>query len=240
MRKSELDPKILEWLKRKLKGKVSEHTIRPAISRIRRRNPSLTLNAAAEVFASKYDESVQKFFNERDRDTFKTIKIEKVRIPSSKPRSRRELIEIAKYDTNDKLLKAHLDEINKAYTFGCYTATFILCRKVLENLIIHHILKKKYPTKSQQHKEKYFDFSRRRFLDFNKLLSNLRDSSTDFNSEKDLVKRVCELADGFKETANEMTHSLYHIARKNEIDEKGFQQILDLISELEKTLTAST
>jgi len=46
------------------------------------------------------------------------------------------MIEIAKYDANDKLLKTHLEEINKTYTFGCYTATFILCRKVLENLII--------------------------------------------------------------------------------------------------------
>jgi len=236
MRKSELDPRILEWLKKRLKGKVSEHTIRPAISRIRRKNPSLTLNAAAEVFAKKYDESVQKFFNERDRDTFKTIKIEKLSIPSSRPRSRREIIEIAKYDTNDKLLKAHLEEINKTYTFGCYTATFILCRKVLENLIIHHILKKKYPTKSQQHREKYFDPARNRFLDFAILLSNLRDSATDFNSEKKLVERICDLADGFKETANEMTHSVYHIARKNEIDEKGFQQILDLIAVLEKSI----
>jgi hypothetical protein len=45
------------------------------------------------------------------------------------------------------------------------------------------------------------------------------------------------LAGGFKETANEMTHSLYHIARKSEIDGKGIQEILDLISELEKSIT---
>jgi hypothetical protein len=237
MKKEELDPRIFEWLKKRLKGKVSEHTIRPAISRIRRKNPSLTLNAAAEVFATKYNESVQKFFNERDRDTFKTTKIEKVSIKPSKPRNRREIIVIAKYDTDDKMLKAHLEEINKAYTSGCYTATFILCRKVLENLIIHHILKKKYPTKSQQHREKYFDRGRGRFLDFNKLLLNLRNSTNDFDSEKQLVERICDLADGFKETANEMTHSLYHIARKKEIDEKDFQQILDLIEELEKSIT---
>jgi len=234
-----LDPRILELLKRKLKGLVSEHTIRPAISRIRRKNPSLTLNAAAEVFASKYYESVQKFFSERDRDTFKTTKIEKVSIKSSKPRSRRKIIVIAKYDTDNKMLKAHLEEINKVYTFGCYTATFILCRKVLENLVIHHILKKKYPTKSQQHREKYFDISRGRFLDFNKLLSNLRDSSTDFGSENKLAERICDLADGFKETANEMTHSLYHVATRKEIDEKNFQRILDLVAELEKSIATS-
>jgi DNA-binding ferritin-like protein (Dps family) len=64
----------------------------------------------------------------------------------------------------------------------------------------------------------------------------LWNSSNDFDSEKQLVERICDLADGFKETANEMTHSLYHIARKKEIDEKGFQQILDLIEELEKSI----
>lgn len=114
-RKTQLDPRILELLKRKLSGKVSEHTIGSAISRIRGKNPSLTLNAAAEVFASKYQTSVQKYFNERDRDTFKTLKIEKVSIKTPRPISRREITEIAKYDTDDKLLKAHLDEINKTY-----------------------------------------------------------------------------------------------------------------------------
>jgi len=235
-RKTELEPKILEWLKKRLKGKISEHTIRPAISKIARKNPSLTLNAAAEVFAQKHKESVRRFLSPKDRDTLGSLMFKEISIAPSKPRSRQEIIEIAKYDTDDKMLKAHLEEINKTYTFGCYTATFILCRKVLENLFIHHILKKKYPSKSQQHREKYYDFKKRRFLDFNILLSNLRGSSTDFASERSLVERICDLAAGFKETANEMAHSLYHIARKKEIDEKDFQQILDLISELEKSL----
>jgi hypothetical protein len=236
MRKTALDPRILEKLIEKLKGKVSDHTIRPAISRIRRGTPSLTLNAAAEVFAKKHNESVQRYLNDKDRDTLKTIQIEKVKIPSSKSRRKREIIAIANYDTNDKWLKAHLHEINKTYTFGCYTATFILCRKLLENLIIHHVLKKKYPDKSTQHRAKYFDFNRNRFLDFEKLLLNLRNSSNDFMPEKDIVERVCDLSEAFKETANEMTHSLYHIASKKEIDDRNFQQILDLIAELEKSL----
>jgi len=237
MRKTELDPKTLNWLNKRLKGKVSEHTIRSAISRIARKNPSLTLNAAAEVFAQKHKESVRRFLSPEDRDTLGTLKTKEISITPSRPRSRRKIIEIAKYDTTDKLLKAHLEEINKTYTCGCYTATFILCRKVLENLIIHHVLKKKYPAKSQRHRQKYFDFDRSRYLDFAVLLSNLRDSATDFISEKELVERICDLAGGFKETANDMTHSLYHIARKREIDEKGFQQILDLIAALEISIT---
>jgi hypothetical protein len=234
-RKTQLDPRILDLLKQKLKGKVSEHTIQSAISRIRGRNPSLTLNAAAEVFASKYQTSVQKYFTERDRDTFKTLKIEKVSIRTSKPISTHKLVEIAKYETDDNLLKAHLDEIRKTYTFGCYTATFILCRKVLENLIIHHILRKKYPTQSREDREKYFDFTRNGYLRFSILLSNLRDSAKEFPDRK-LVERICDLSAGFKDEADDMTHSFYHIATKKEIDDRNFQRILDLISRLEKTI----
>lgn len=51
-----------------------------------------------------------------------------------------------------------------------------------------------------------------------------------------VVNRACELAEGFKEHANEMTHSLYHIATKKELDEKNFQHILNLIAELEKNI----
>jgi hypothetical protein len=235
-KKTQLDSRIFDLLKEKLIGKVSEHTIRSAISRIRRKNPSLTLNAAAEVFANKYQTSVQKYFNEKDRDTFKILRIEKVSIKTSKPISRREIIEIAKYETEDTLLKAHLNEINKTYTCGCYTATFILCRKVLENLIIHNILRKKYPTKSQQDREKYFDFDRNGFLAFSDLLTNLRESAKEFSDRK-LVERICDLAELFKDEANDMTHSLYHIATKREIDEKDFQRILDLIRKLEQMIS---
>lgn len=237
MRKTELDPRIFEWLKERLKGRISETTIRPAISKIARKN-SLTLNLAAGLFAQNHGETLpRRFLKSESKERIVEIRTEtRGRLPSSRPRKERTIIQFAKYETTDRFLKAHLDEINKTYTFGCYTATFILCRKVLENLIIHHILKKKYPTKSQLHRQKYYDIPKGRFLDFGILLLNLRHSSPDFNSEKPLVERICNLSDGFKETANDMAHSRYHIARKRELDEKGYQQILDLIAELEKSI----
>ena len=239
MGKTKLDPRILKKLVDKTAGKITEHSIRTALSRIRRKHPSLTLNAAAEVFAKKRNFSVARWLNDKDRETLKTVVIEKIKIPSAKARRTKEIVKIASYDTDDKLLKAHLDEINKAYTFGCYTATFILCRKVLENLLVHHILRKKYPKKTREHRGKYYDFNRNRILDFNRLLTNLKASSNDFAPEKKLVERICQLAEGFKETANEMTHSLYHIATRKEIDNKNFQYILDLIGRLEKTLATT-
>lgn len=239
MRKTELDTRILEKLKKKMKGKISEKSIRPELSRIRQKHPYLTLNAAAEIYAKKHGFSIARYLKDKDRETLK-IPVKTIFVPTTKMRQEKRVIIIADYKTNDKWLKAHLDEINKTYTCKCYTATFILCRKVLENLLIHHILRRKYPEKSREHREKYFDFSRNRFLDFDKLLLNLRNCSSDFLSEKTLVERICDLAEGFKETANEMTHSLYHIAKKKEIDEKNFQEILNLIAELENSITTPT
>jgi len=236
MRKTELDPRILGRLIKITEGEMTEHSIRTTLSKIRREHGSLTLNAAAHVFARKRGRSVARWLKPEDRETLKTIKIEKVKIPSTKTRQKKKIIKIASYETDDKLLLKHIVEINKAYTCGCYTATFILCRKLLENLITHHILRKKYPKRKKHHKEKYFDFSRGRYLNFNRLLDNLRDSSNDFIPEQRLVQRICQLAEGFKETANEMTHSLYHIAKKREIDKKDFQEILDLIKRLENHL----
>jgi hypothetical protein len=57
-------------------------------------------------------------------------------------------------------------------------------------------------------------------LGFDKLLTNLRDSVADFMPDNGLIAKICQLAEGFKTHANEMTHSLYHIAQKKEIDEK--------------------
>ena len=48
------------------------------------------------------------------------------------------------------------------------------------------------------------------------------------------------MSDGFKEISNDMAHSRYHMARKNELGEKGYQEILDQIAELEKSIAIST
>lgn len=155
--------------------------------------------------------------------------------PSLKGKRKENVIIIAKYPTNDIFLRANIDEINRTYTYKCYTATFVLCRKVLENLLVH-ILKEKYPLSTREHREKYFDFSRRRCHNLSVLLQNLRKSAVDFSPHVNLVERICQLASEFKEKANEMTHSLYHIATKKEIDDKNFQGILNLIQELEKKM----
>lgn len=229
---SKLNPKIMKKLISKMKG-TSKGSIRSRLSQIKAKY-NVTLNAAAQIYARNKDFSVMRYLTKEDIDSLRPIEFRRV-VVTSKPLKKEKIVEIVKFPTDNGLLKAHIDEINRTYTHICYTSTFILCRKVLENLIIQ-ILRRKYPEKKKAHRQKYFDFNRGRFLDFGILLKNLRGSSKDFGPEKRLVERICKMASEFKETADEMTHSLYHVANKKEIDEKNFQQILDLIQLLEKRI----
>jgi len=85
MVKPELNPKIFEFLKKKLAGIVAESTIRPAITRIRAKNPTLTLNAAAEIFARRYNTSIQRYWHPDDRASYGTIIREEVGPVSKAP-----------------------------------------------------------------------------------------------------------------------------------------------------------
>lgn len=225
-----LDPRILKRLKKRLGKQKTENAIRSKLSRIRSKH-NVTLNAAAQILAKSEGFNVMRYLKKDDINSLKTVTIEKVKTNYKIRESR--IIKLANYSTDDILLNSHIKEINRSYTYKCYTSTFIICRKVLENLIIK-ILRKKYHKSTKEHKGKYYDFNRKRSLDFSILIKNLRKSANDFDMEKKLVQRICEKADEFKETADEMTHSLCHIATKKEIDEKNFQHILDLIQQLEK------
>jgi hypothetical protein len=132
------DPRILKKLKKKL-PKMSEQSIRSRLSQIRAKY-NVTLNAAAQVFAQSKGFSVMRYLDKEDTESLKPIEIKKI-VPF-RPRKKEKILKIARFHTNNELLKAHIDEINRTYTYKCYTSTFILCRKVLENLIIG-ILRKK-------------------------------------------------------------------------------------------------
>jgi hypothetical protein len=230
---AKLKPIILKKLM--LKTELDESSVREAISRIRSEYGFLTLNASAQIFAKKRNLTVMRHLDQEDRVVLSHLETKKITVPIRQTRKNASIIKMAVYQTDDRWLQKHIDEINTAYTFGCYTATFILCRKVLENLLLQ-ILQKKYDGKTLNDRQKYFDFSNDRNLDFSKLTANLRDSSNDFITKNKLVERICQLSDGFRDDANDMTHSLYHIASKREIDGKNFQDILYLIKQLNDML----
>ena len=78
MGRPELNPRIFEFLKKKLEGRIAESTIRPEITRIKANNPSLTLNAAAEIYARKHGITVHRYLDNNDRESYGTIVREEV------------------------------------------------------------------------------------------------------------------------------------------------------------------
>jgi len=71
---SRLNKKLFEFLKEHEKIKISPQAIRNAISKIRRDNPGLTLNAAAKVFADKKGISVMRYLSDDDRKSLRYLK----------------------------------------------------------------------------------------------------------------------------------------------------------------------
>jgi len=227
MGRQKLNPKIFNKLKKKY-PKSTDNAIYVKLSNLSRKH-LITLNAAAYIWGKEDRFSVWGLLGEKDRESLKDKDIQVIRI---KPRRliKRKILNFVNYPTKDKFLMAHLDEINRCYTFGCYTAAFILIRKVIENLILE-MIKRKFPNKTKKHRELYLDFDHGKILDLSELISNLRKGSSSFDpEEKKLVLRILKLSEEFKNDANDKTHSLYHTSSKTELIEKNPQQILDLIN----------
>jgi len=227
-----LNPKIIEILKEKTH--LSDNSIRHNISMIKRDYPQCTSNAAGQILARKHGTTIMQKLDKEDKVSLPNMEIlpEKIPLKKQMPKRKERLFILVKYDTKDKYLKAHIDEINRAYTHKCYTSAFILCRKVIENLLVE-VLRKKYPGKSKQERELYFNIDQGRIHDLKIIIKNLSNRASEFGPENKLVKLICEKSNKFKEDANDKTHSLYHIVeKKKEIDDKNPQSILDLIKVL--------
>jgi len=97
--------------------------------------------------------------------------------PQKKQNTKRKIIRLIDYETENHFIKGHIDELNLAYTSACYTSVFILARKIIENLIID-ILRKKYPESIRENKDLYFDTARAHLKDFEVILKNLNSKKT--------------------------------------------------------------
>jgi len=227
---SKLSPKILSFLAKKTS--IREQSIRNSLSSIKKTMPNLTQNAAAQVFALKRGFSISQKLSRDDKSTLPNMELHRpVKINQSK-KKRKSLARLVSFETEDKFLQAHIIEINKAYTARCYTATFILCRKIMENLLIE-ILRKKYPGSSQSDRLLYYNHNQGKFHDLKIIIKNLKLKARDFGPEKKQIELICKKSTEFKEDANDKTHSLFHIVKnKKEIDDKDPQTVLDLVENL--------
>lgn len=230
-----LSPEILEKLIKTTKR--AEATIRKDIALLGKKYGKLTPNARAQIYALQNGTSILQKLTRDEKNSLPNLEIEKpqkIKEISRKP-SERKYIEFIKYETVDPFIKYHIIETNKTYTHGCYTATFILCRKILENLITGIIIKK-FP-KEQRTTEMYYDTKGNRKRDFSEIISNLKRRINEFGTDKGLIDRILNRAEKFKDNANAKTHSWYHIVKsKSEIDDTHVQDIIAMISKLEKNI----
>jgi hypothetical protein len=235
-----LDPKILDHLVDRLD--LQKRGVQTRISEIRAKQPSLTLNAAASIFARQRGTSVSRWLDEQDRlslggiGSSQQVVIVKSITTKNKSVSRRLAPKtLVTYYTTDSFEQRHIEEINLAYNAGCYTAAYVLCRKVIENLIIG-ILKRKYPPKNPKNLNLYYDRNAGRFKDFSEILKNLYDKRSQFLTATGQVHRLYSLSKAFAKDANNKTHSLFHIATKPELEQSRIQEILDLVGTIHKEL----
>jgi len=236
-----LNPKILQKLREKTSN--SEGGIRTRLSDIRRGHPSITLNAAAQLYASKNNFSVMKMLDEEDRASMPTAsQIPAISIATVMNRSRRgsrskQPVIILNYQTSDPFGKKHIEEVNRAYNYSCYTAAFILCRKIFENLIINEILVKRYPEKKKVNRELYYNASQGRFKDFSEIETNLYKRRNAFPPTcVKPIERLHSKLKIFMTDANDYTHSWYHVCIKREFDEISVQEIADLIAKISASI----
>ncbi len=238
MGRKKLNEKILQKLIKELPD-LNPQSIRNAISKIGLKN-GITQNAAGKEYGVRNGIKVDRFLDEDDLKDWSSIANKNVqaRPPTKnkqKPSKPKKIIKFIEYDTQDRFILGHINEVNICYTYHAYTAAYILCRKIIENLLIKIIIKK-YPQKNDN-LALYFDKSNNRSLDFSKILKNLRTKISDFGSEKSLLDRVLNRVEIFKDEANRKTHSTYHLLRgSKELDDANVPDILDMIQRLEKSL----
>lgn len=232
-----LKKEIIKDLIKKFGG--IEGSIRARISEIRRTYPALTLNAAAQIYAQKKGKSILAKLDKEDRESLSRVPIYQKKIIVAKHlRGKKSLIffTFLKYNSSDPFQKKHIEEINKAYNCKCYTAVFILCRKVIQNLIID-LLIKQFPAKTKKNRELYFDIKRGKFHDFSVILKNLYNKRKSFSPLAiKPIERLCSRVKPFVKDANDQTHSWFYVASKKEIDDVKIQEIIYLIESIDKTI----
>lgn len=235
MGEPKLNPKIVQHLADKTG--LAQGTIIKNISLLKRKYPSCTSNAVGQLYATSLGFSVMQKLKPEDKSSLPHNEITNpiVKITKKKVKSKEKIIEIIKYDTADYFIKGHINEINKAYTKGCYTSAHILARKIVENLVLD-ILVEKFPPTSPSNLEVYFDVKRNRTKDFSVLLKNILDKKNMFGFDKaKAIERLYQRAKNFKDDANDKTHSWFHLVEsKTEVDELKIQGMIELIKKIKE------
>ena len=121
-------------------------------------------------------------------------------------------------NTTDDFYDDLIENINQCYRIGVYDGTFVLTRKLLENLVLD-LLRKEYP---KSYLQMYYIPNERRFRNFSTLLDVFEYRLKDYQSYSDGLNSDL-IADirRFKNTANSDAHSVVRNPDKDDIDDLG-------------------
>ena len=231
-----LDKRIVEKLTKLLHK--TQGTIRKDIGNLAKNYPSCTSNTRAQIYAQKHGKSVLRFLDGEDRTSLPNIEVVPIRVEqkAKKVGKKERIVQFIRYPSDDPFRKAHVDEVNRAYTYKCWISVFVICRKIMENLVAD-ILRLKFPGNTKENRELYYDFGRNRVKDFEDLLRSLKSKKTEFEMEEKLVEKTIAVVQPFKKEADQKAHSWYHIVKNRaEIDRMEVQDIFDLLYALESKL----
>jgi hypothetical protein len=235
-----LNPDIVKALAKKL-GKTPG-TIKKDIYLLRSNYSQSTVNAVAQLYAKANHTTVYGKLDKEDKASLPNIELEKEKITikqkSKKTKAAKNKIDILiSHQTSNPFRKGHIEELNRAYTYKCFTSVFILLRKIVENMLID-ILRRKFPSKNLANKELYFDVDQNRFKDFSIIIANFRKKALDFSVDKKLVEKIADSATLLKDKSNDKAHSWFHLVkRKAEVDDLDPQTLIDLIAQLENNMS---
>ena len=131
-----------------------------------------------------------------------------------------EYLKYEDFNFPNSFYKDLIDEINKCYGIGTYSAVRILTRKLLENLLIDILRTAKVEEK------KYYNSKRKEFKAFSKLIKLLEIELSQnskklhgylFNNE---ITDLIEYLENFRKKGNSNAHSIIVKTRKEDINEE--------------------
>ncbi len=124
--------------------------------------------------------------------------------------------ELITHEFLDTFYKKLVNEINEAYDYELYVATWVLLRKLFENLLIE-LLRAQFKTSRL---ELYYNKPEGRHHDFSLLIDNLEINSDTFKPyTKEFNNEFLTFLNTFKERANAAAHSIEAFITKDQIEQ---------------------
>jgi hypothetical protein len=126
-------------------------------------------------------------------------------------------------------------EINSSYRCRLFTATFVLSRKMIENLVID-VLRLKFPQNIGDNLTLYYRAKDGRFHDFTVLLKNLEEKIDDFGVDKCIIEEFMPLVKVFRPQSNSKAHSIIIVGEEKDLIDAKVERMVELLLKLKQNL----